>query len=268
MGPYLGTPNTEKDSEDGESPAMRWGATSMQGWRKSQEDSHIANTNLPDGCSVFAVFDGHGGKEVSLWVKDVFCPELIKLDEYKQKNYGAALSICFRKMDTMLLEPEGKAKLKELQGGANEADVFQPMREDENPAQYTGCTAVVVLISPTHIFCANAGDSRSVLARSSGDPAAKCFALSDDHKPDNLEEKARIEAAGGFVEENRVNGSLNLSRSLGDFEYKSSANLDFKLQMVTCDPEVRSVARQASDQFLILACDGIWDCLTSEECVA
>ena len=70
-----------------------------------------------------------------------------------------------------------------------------------------------------------------------------CFPLSDDHKPDNEPEKARIEAAGGFVEENRVNGSLNLSRSLGDFEYKSSDSLPFTQQMVTCDPEVRQVAR-------------------------
>jgi len=45
-------------------------------------------------------------------------------------------------------------------------------------------------------------------------------ALSEDHKPDNYDEKRRIEAAGGFVEDNRVNGSLNLSRSLGDFTYK------------------------------------------------
>lgn len=94
----------------------------------------------------------------------------------------------------------------------------------------------------------------------------KIHALSDDHKPDNAPEKARIEAAGGFVEENRVNGSLNLSRSMGDFEYKSNAALDFTLQMVTVDPEVRSVARQANDDFIILACDGIWDCLTSEQC--
>ena len=87
-------------------------------------------------------------------------------------------------------------------------------------------TATVVLISPTHYFCANAGDSRTVLARSSG--PQMCFPLSDDHKPDNPGEKARIEAAGGFVEENRVNGSLNLSRSLGDFEYKSHATFDYK----------------------------------------
>jgi len=137
--------------------------------------------------------------------------------------------------------------------------------EDDNVAKFTGCTATVVLISPTHLFCANAGDSRVVLARSSG--AQMCFPLSTDHKPDDPIEKARIEAAGGFVEENRVNGSLNLSRSLGDFEYKSSHNIDFTAQMVTCDPEVRSCTRQPSDEFIILACDGIWDCLSSEEAV-
>jgi serine/threonine protein phosphatase PrpC len=54
-----------------------------------------------------------------------------------------------------------------------------------------------------------------------------CFPLSDDHKPDNPAEKARIEAAGGFVEDNRVNGSLNLSRSLGDFEYKNKPELAY-----------------------------------------
>lgn len=49
--------------------------------------------------------------------------------------------------------------------------------------------------------------------------------MSEDHKPDNIGEKARIERAGGFVEENRVKGILNLSRSLGDMEYKSDPKL-------------------------------------------
>ena len=85
MGPYLGTPNTEKESETGSSDQTRWGATSMQGWRKSQEDAHIARTDLPDGVSVFGVFDGHGGKEVSIWVKEHFIDELLKLSEFKSK---------------------------------------------------------------------------------------------------------------------------------------------------------------------------------------
>ena len=85
MGPYLGTPNKEKDSEDGESDQLRFGACSMQGWRKSQEDAHIASLDLPGGCSIFGVFDGHGGKEVSLYMKDVFVNELVKLESFKNQ---------------------------------------------------------------------------------------------------------------------------------------------------------------------------------------
>lgn len=92
------------------------------------------------------------------------------------------------------------------------------------------------------------------------------MALSEDHKPENLDERKRIEAAGGFVEENRVNGSLNLSRSFGDFEYKSRADKSLYEQMVTCDPEITKIDRTPSDDFLVLACDGIWDCLTNESC--
>ena len=91
-----------------------------------------------------------------------------------------------------------------------------------------------------------------------------CEPLSDDHKPDNEQEKARIEAAGGFVEENRVNGSLALSRALGDFEYKGAA-LEFTEQAVTCDPDCKTVTRQAADQFVFLACDGIWNFMSSQE---
>ena len=72
-----------------------------------------------------------------------------------------------------------------------------------------------MLVTETEIIVANSGDSRAVLSKD-----GKALEMSQDHKPDNAEEKARIEKAGGFVEENRVKGVLNLSRSLGDLEYK------------------------------------------------
>lgn len=170
-------------------------------------------------------------------------------------------------MDDMLLTPAVEAELKKIKEayGGDSGAVFG-MHEPGTPiSQFTGCTATVVLISKTTIYCANAGDSRTVLARST--KTNSVVALSEDHKPDNHEEKKRIEEAGGFVEENRVNGSLNLSRSIGDFEYKSNSKKSYKEQMVIVDPEIKKVERQSSDEFIILACDGIWDCLTSEECV-
>ena len=86
----------------------------MQGWRKSQEDAHIARTDLPDGVCVFGVFDGHGGKEVSIYVKEKFCEELVKLEEFKSRNYGEALRVCFRRMDIMMESPEGNARLRQI----------------------------------------------------------------------------------------------------------------------------------------------------------
>ena len=67
---------------------------------------------------------------------------------------------------------------------------------------------------------ANAGDSRTILSVN-GD----CVEMSEDHKPDNEKEKARITKAGGFVSDGRINGNLNLSRAIGDMEYKKGENL-------------------------------------------
>ncbi len=113
-------------------------------------------------------------------------------------------------------------------------------------------------MTPTEIYVANAGDSRAVAS-----VKHNALDLSEDHKPDNADEKARIEAAGGFVEENRVKGILNLSRSLGDTEYKQDSSLPAHKQMIIAFPEVRTLKRSPDIDFLILACDGIWDCMTS-----
>lgn len=67
------------------------------------------------------------------------------------------------------------------------------------------------------LYIANAGDSRSILCNN-----GKAEELSHDHKPDNPEEKERIEYAGGQIINGRINGNLNLSRAIGDLEYKNN----------------------------------------------
>ena len=102
MGPYLSTPNTEKDSETGGDARFQYSCCSMQGWRNQQEDSHIADVKLPNGEAIFGVFDGHGGKEVALFVQKHFVNVFKKLPEYKAGNYEAALTKAFITMDDMM----------------------------------------------------------------------------------------------------------------------------------------------------------------------
>lgn len=115
----------------------------------------------------------------------------------------------------------------------------------------------MAIITKNEIIVANSGDTRCVLA-SSG--IAKD--LSIDHKPDLPNEKRRVTRAGGFVEEGRVNGVIAVSRAIGDWEYKNS-NLKPEDNMVSAYPEIMIEAIKPEHDFLIIACDGIWDCLTS-----
>jgi protein phosphatase 2C family protein 2/3 len=72
----------------------------------------------------------------------------------------------------------------------------------------------------------------------------------------NTGEKARITAAGGFVDFGRVNGNLALSRAIGDFEFKKSAELAPEQQIVTAYPDVTVHDISDDDEFLVVACDG------------
>mmetsp|Transcript_77794 Transcript_77794/g.155798 ORF Transcript_77794/g.155798 Transcript_77794/m.155798 type:complete len:427 (+) Transcript_77794:36-1316(+) len=128
-----------------------------------------------------------------------------------------------------------------------------------------GCTSVVaLLIGAKQLVVANAGDSRAVLCRS-----GEAVALSEDHKPSQKRELDRIERVGGFVNGvGRVNGNLNLSRSLGDLKYKQASHAPPSEQMITAEPDVTSFdIDPVTDEFMILACDGIWDCFSNEAAV-
>jgi len=65
----------------------------------------------------------------------------------------------------------------------------------------------------------------------------------------------------------RVEGNLNLSRALGDFSYKNNHDLPAEKQMVLCIPEIHSEKIDKNTDFLIIACDGIWDCMSNQQAV-
>jgi len=96
------------------------------------------------------------------------------------------------------------------------------------------------------LYAANAGDARAVLCR-----GGEALRLTYDHKGSDAQESKRIMDAGGFVMNNRVNGVLAVTRSLGD-----SAMKDF----VVGAPYTTETELCAYDEFVIIACDGVRTC--------
>jgi protein phosphatase 1G len=147
----------------------------------------------------------------------------------------------------------------------------EPQNAD-GPASSTGCTAVCIVLTPREIICGNAGDSRAVLCRSGA-----AVDLSSDHKPEKESERSRIEKAGGSVEAQqkatpgartvyRVRpGGLSLSRAIGDLQGKTRPDLSPSEQVISATPEMHIELRNPDDEFIVIACDGIWDVKSSSE---
>ena len=283
MGEFLTAPIKEKHSDDNENEKIRFGSCGMQGWRKRMEDAHITEINKGENnqYDIFGVFDGHGGKEVSQFVKNHFTNELISNSNFKLGNINQALQETFLKMDDLMRKENGKIELKDLLNKSKEEDdaqekklgtknsqadmiskLISTQKSEEDIANMTGCTACVCVIDEKNkkIYFANAGDSREVLCKK-----GIAYPMSMDHKPDLQIEKNRIYKADGWITDGRVKGNLNLSRGLGDLEYKNNNNLSQEEQMITANPDIVCEDLNDDCDFIIIGCDGIWDCLTNQE---
>uniref|UniRef100_A0A8D0DW78 Protein phosphatase 1B n=1 Tax=Salvator merianae TaxID=96440 RepID=A0A8D0DW78_SALMN len=237
---FLEAPQTEKWLEEGEAGDLRYGLASMQGWRAHMEDTHTVQPQLPSplaGWAFFAVYDGHAGSAVA--------------------------QFCAKHLLEYVLATEAFSGQEEDPGAVKEAvrraflaidERMQALAEAE-AWEHAGSTAVALLISPRHFYFINLGDSRGLLCRS----ATVAF-HTEDHKPTKLRERERIENAGGTVTLHRVNGSLAVSRALGDFDYKAVTWRGPTEQPVSPEPEVCELPRcPEEDEFVVLACDGVWD---------
>jgi serine/threonine protein phosphatase PrpC len=134
---------------------------------------------------------------------------------------------------------------------------FEKFSNQRGLSPNVGSVVVVTIIIGDYIFCANLGDARAILAGSS----SRVIELSRDMKPNVAEETKRILGCGGHVVNNRVNGRLAVSRAIGDFEFKNSG-------LVSNAPEIRCIRRVSpEDEFIVMACDGLFDVMSSEEVV-
>ena len=192
------------------------------------------------------------------YVQRHFSLELYLNKKFKEKSYEEALVETFNKMDFIMQSPIGRKELKDIIDKLiSEGNRTKEAHEHE----FAGCTANVCYITETEIIVANAGDSRCVACVN-----GKAVPLSFDHHPQDKNEMKRIKKAGGFVSGGRVNQSLNLSRSIGDIEYKNNRQLNAAEQMISSTPDILRIKREGVD-FIIMGCDGIWETKTNDKMV-
>jgi protein phosphatase 1B len=265
MGNILERPVTDKLTERGETQSgclVRWGVSSMQGYRPEMEDQHNCITSIPglDGHMFLAVYDGHSGKQAAILSAELVFPTIQRQQKYKEYANASPEArdpaLLGKAMEAAFIDTDADLRGKLALGGGGPS------------GRSSGTTAVAVFITPTHFICANAGDSRSCYCTTT-----QVIALSEDHKPCNESERNRIERAGGHVARGvmgmgpmRVDGDLAVSRGLGDFEYKNNTSLGPCDQKVSCQPDITIKGRSNQDQLLIIACDGIWDVMSNNEC--
>lgn len=253
---------TEQDFDSYAVKTMDFSACGIQGWRREMEDEHfmkpLASVN---GHHIFAVFDGHAGASCSKFVVENFIPTLEARDEWKDYIDIQCLDISnFNEM-----EIEVEKSLLVLEDVITKTCIEIDEKFLNFPDNTSGSTGIILVVTPSHYICANVGDSRCVLGTTVY--GGNHIDFSTDHKPSMPNELQRITNAGGFIRQNRVNGDLATARAFGDFYLKDRVDLHPHEQKVTVVPEIRRLVRNPEDDFVILACDGLWDVMSSEEAI-
>ena len=200
------------------------GIFSCQNKRPYQEDRFYHG--IVDGGEWYAVYDGHGvkcGDKISHFLKE-------NLHNYFIQTFGS--------MHERMLEAFKKA------------DDDQCVRSYKN----AGSTATVVYIKDTIAHFAHVGDSRALL-----EACGMVAFATEDHKPSRCDEKQRIEDAGGIISYARINGSLGVSRAIGDHKYDKN--------VVISEPEYTEVLLVRHNKFLVVASDGLWDVMNNDDVV-
>jgi protein phosphatase 1L len=205
------------------------------GQRTSMEDAH-AFYHVPEKLFFSAeIYDGHGGKRAAQIAAEMLTP-------------------CFLRLWKM----EAQKPLKERRG---ESELLRQsyMEVDDHildTGVESGTTAATFYIIDKKFIASNVGDTRVIIGTKAG-----VDLLTVDHKPSLPEERSRIEELGGKILGYgipRVQGILAVSRALGDVGLKP---------FVTCEPRVVEGHLGMENDFVVLACDGVWDVLNPQDVI-
>ena len=228
---------------------------------KYNQDNFFIYKNLNDESNVLfiGVCDGHGlvGHDVSKFLISNL-PKNLNTELKKTNKYISHKETLYTTLKQVFID-------------TNKALCNNPSID----TKFSGSTCVTIILTKNKIISANAGDSRAVMGRYINGKWIN-IDLSHDQKPNNPGEKERILAHGGRIEaykdenggdfgpprvwlKNEDIPGLAMSRSFGDEVAASVGTIS--------EPEIEEYEITEDDKFIIIASDGIWEFISSQECV-
>ncbi|KAG1695496.1 hypothetical protein DVH05_019653 [Phytophthora capsici] len=268
------------------------GVTSLLGVRSAMEDVCCCipdlNAQLKDDephhqrQSIYALFDGHSGVRAATFTNQRLVPYLTSHEAF-MADTKLAFEECFARIDEEFLQKAEEESLSD------------------------GTTAAVVLIRGNRLITANIGDCRAVVSiggqaldiieeqtpgredereriikQGGWVKEERELQLSKLHSMDlsDPEIQQRAERVVKWVTIYRVNGELAVSRAIGDIDYKGETLSKYEYwafpeghdrvfhgDLVISVPEYQDIEITPEFDFLVLACDGLWDTIKSKEAV-
>jgi serine/threonine protein phosphatase PrpC len=270
------------------------------------EDTHVTAEDPVSKWILFAVCDGHGGTGVVKYLEKVLSKRVLAaLNRVSLDNAAASVTPAAGKQPVTTSAYAVPVRASYLRQAMKllivslDSELERELKSSTERG--SGSTLIMMAYQPLtrQIVLVNVGDSRAVLSLPNipKTPAIAPLAVADsarvaplgfvddddggsnkgrkliqtkDHKPCDKDELLRIAAAGSFVSKNRVGGILALSRAMGDFSLKGSLRLPYDpVSGAVCAlPDVQvGYISPISFATAVLACDGIWDVMSSEEAV-
>lgn len=210
-----------------------WAVIQDKGNRPYMEDRYITAEKIRDTVLLFGVFDGHNGSALA---------------EYCRVNMGDMVRQELTS-STCTVEKSLESAVERLDQRGNEDDSLPPTRD-------VGSTACVVVVTAEDVWFVNVGDSRAFIKT---DGVIRQMTV--DHKPMLKSESDRVKRNGGFISNTdgtwRINGRLNVSRSIGDWAMRP---------FIISSPTIKHHHRQGkTHEFVILASDGLFDVMSNED---
>ena len=204
-------------------------SVSYKGQRESNEDA--LDIKLNDKTKLFAIYDGHGGSNVSSYLKTELPKHFINEDFPIKKQH---IYKTFKDLQNNLI------------------------KQDSAVAEEMGSTCLCALINNNKLQIMNVGDCRAVIANSK-----KAIAITQDHKPNSKVERERIRNVKGTEKVYNDDGiwrigPLSVSRSFGDTDTG---------KYISQTPDIFSYNISQKDDFIVLGCDGLWDVMKNSEVV-